>query len=279
MKNLFFGAIVFAHCMHWTLVKCTANDFEAWQTTIVDDEELQAAGTQALFAENTPTVSVFEATTTEPVWATDSPADTSKGTDGQERADANPYDIYCKPQLCLRYNRFGDLVAKKHVACGFNGSFADACPPGRMILRTDAELRKLILDLHNEVRDRLASGAEREAEFAPASRMPTLVWDDELANLAEINVRSCKFEHDECRSTARFLHAGQNLATGSYYLETDILEIVRNLTALWYNEYLDTTQEVLDKYTTEYNATIGHYTQMISDRTTAVGCGIVIYPK
>ncbi|KFB36821.1 AGAP000356-PA-like protein [Anopheles sinensis] len=148
-----------------------------------------------------------------------------------------------------------------------------------MILKTDSELRQMILDLHNEARDRLASGAEKGAEFAPASRMPTVVWDDELANLAEINVRGCKFEHDECRSTDKFLHAGQNLATGSYYLETDILAIVRNLTTLWYHEFEDTTQHVLDNYTTEFNATIGHYTQMISDRTTAVGCGIVIYPN
>uniref|UniRef100_A0A182QSK8 SCP domain-containing protein n=1 Tax=Anopheles farauti TaxID=69004 RepID=A0A182QSK8_9DIPT len=194
-----------------------------------------------------------------------------------EWADTSAYDVYCKPELCLRYNRHGELEAKKHVACGFNGSFAHECPPGRMILKIDSQLRHFILHQHNEVRARLARGDE--ANFAAASRMPTVTWDDELANLAEINVRSCRFEHDECRSTYQFLHAGQNLAVGSYYLETNIFEIVRNLTTLWHNEYADTTQEVLDRYTTDYNATIGHYTQMISDRTVAIGCGIVIYPK
>uniref|UniRef100_A0A182PT93 Venom allergen-1 n=1 Tax=Anopheles epiroticus TaxID=199890 RepID=A0A182PT93_9DIPT len=198
-------------------------------------------------------------------------------TDASEWTDSSAYDVYCKPDLCLRYNRYGELEAKRHVACGFNGSFAGDCPPGRMILKIDAQLRQYILHLHNEVRDRLARGAE--AGFAAASRMPTVTWDDELANLAEINVRSCKFEHDECRSTYQYLHAGQNLAVGSYYLETDIFEIIRNLTGLWHREYMDTTQEVLDKYTTDYNATIGHYTQMVSDRTTAIGCGVVIYPQ
>ncbi|XP_041781124.1 antigen 5 like allergen Cul n 1-like [Anopheles merus] len=197
--------------------------------------------------------------------------------DAVEWAEPSAYDVYCRPDLCLRYNRAGLLEAKRHVACGFNGSFADACPPGRMILKIDAQLRAYILHLHNEVRDRLARG--EEAGFAAASRMPTVTWDDELANLAEINVRSCRFEHDECRSTYQYLHAGQNLAVGSYYLETDIFEIIHNLTGLWHREYLDTTQEVLDKYTTDYNATIGHYTQMVSDRTTAIGCGVVIYPK
>lgn len=28
-----------------------------------------------------------------------------------------------------------------------------------------------------------------------------------------------------------------------------------------------------------FSATIGHFTQMMSDRTTKIGCGIVIYPK
>ncbi|XP_053678066.1 antigen 5 like allergen Cul n 1-like [Anopheles nili] len=207
-------------------------------------------------------------------------ADNIQFEDLVEWTDANAYSVYCRPELCLRYNRLGELVPKKHVACGFNGSFAEECPPGRMILRVDTQLRNFILHLHNDARAKLARGEEHgRTKFASAVRMPTVIWDDELANLAEINVRSCRFEHDECRSTYQFLHAGQNLAVGSYYLETDIFEIVNNLTMLWYHEYLETTQEVLDAYTTEYNATIGHYTQMVSDRTTAVGCGIVIYPK
>uniref|UniRef100_A0A182N0Q9 Venom allergen-1 n=1 Tax=Anopheles dirus TaxID=7168 RepID=A0A182N0Q9_9DIPT len=215
-------------------------------------------------------------TTAAPPESTDPPPEPDYA-DLVEWADASAYDVYCRPELCLRYNRHGELEAKRHVACGFNGSFSDACPPGRMILKIDSQLRQFILHQHNAVRARLASGAE--APFAAASRMPTVTWDDELANLAEINVRSCRFEHDECRSTYQFLHAGQNLAVGSYYLETNIFEIVRNLTALWHNEHADTTQEVLDRYTTDYNATIGHYTQMISDRTAAIGCGIVIYPQ
>ncbi|XP_035794998.1 antigen 5 like allergen Cul n 1-like [Anopheles albimanus] len=195
----------------------------------------------------------------------------------REWVDRAAYQVYCQPELCQRYNEHGVPVARRHVACAFNGSFSAQCPPGRMILRIDAQLSRYIVDLHNDARSRFALGLV--PSFAPAIRMPTVHWDDELANLAEIHVRSCKFEHDECRSTARFLHAGQNLATGSFYLEQDIFGIVRNLTALWYAEYVDAVQEVLDSYTREYMATIGHFTQMISDRSTSVGCGIVLYPQ
>lgn len=31
------------------------------------------------------------------------------------------------------------------------------------------------------------------------------VWNDELAKLAEYNVLSCIFEHDECRNTSKYL--------------------------------------------------------------------------
>ncbi|XP_035919333.1 antigen 5 like allergen Cul n 1-like [Anopheles stephensi] len=245
---------------------CTSNATEPWY-------EVTTAG-----GDESSTEPFTESTSVTPSWMESTePSPSADYADVVEWTDASAYDVYCKPELCLRYNRYGELEPKRHVACGFNGSFAADCPPGRMILKIDAQLRHYILHLHNEARDRLARGVE--PQFAAASRMPTVTWDDELANLAEINVRSCRFEHDECRSTHQYLHAGQNLAVGSYYLETDIFEIVRNLTTLWYNEHVDTTQEVLDRYTTDYNATIGHYTQMISDRTTAIGCGVVIYPK
>uniref|UniRef100_A0A182W654 Venom allergen-1 n=1 Tax=Anopheles minimus TaxID=112268 RepID=A0A182W654_9DIPT len=264
-------AALLVGCILDKVAVCTSDTTASWYdaTTAADvDESSTEPFTEPPFGESISTTPGMEST------------ERSLGADyGDviELADTSAYDIYCKPELCLRYNRYGELEPKKHVACGFNGSFAAECPPGRMILKIDTQLRQYILHLHNEARDRLARGDE--PEFAPASRMPTVTWDDELANLAEINVRSCRFAHDECRSTYQFLHAGQNLAVGSYYLETNIFEIISNLTRLWYNEHRDTTQEVLDKYTTDYNATIGHYTQMISDRTTAIGCGVVIYPQ
>lgn len=37
--------------------------------------------------------------------------------------------------------------------------------------------------------------------YEPAARMATLTYDNELAELAELNVRRCDFEHDRCANT------------------------------------------------------------------------------
>ncbi|XP_062539985.1 antigen 5 like allergen Cul n 1-like isoform X2 [Armigeres subalbatus] len=186
-------------------------------------------------------------------------------------------DFYCQEDLCLQYDFTGQLVAKKHVACGHDRSFAEDCPVGRTLFKIDPQIRAFILHLHNEARNRLANGSV--SGFESALRMPTVEWDDELAELAELNAKSCQFKHDECRNTDLYRQAGQNLALGYYPVAEDIFDILEKLTNLWFNEYKDATQEVMDEYNNLPNVTIGHFTQMVSDRTTKIGCGIVIYPK
>lgn len=39
--------------------------------------------------------------------------------------------------------------------------------------------------------------------YEPATRMGTLKWDSELAKLAEMNVRTCTFGHDNCMNTGK----------------------------------------------------------------------------
>lgn len=186
-------------------------------------------------------------------------------------------DFYCQQDLCLQYDFTGQLVAKRHVACGHDGSFAADCPTGRTLFKIDPQIRMFIIHLHNEARNRLANGSV--SGFESALRMPTVEWDDELAELAELNAKSCQFKHDECRNTNLYRQAGQNLALGYYPVPTDIFDILEKLTNLWFNEFKDANQQVMDEYNNLPNATIGHFTQMVSDRTTKIGCGIVIYPK
>lgn len=194
---------------------------------------------------------------------------------GESAAHEN--DRYCREDLCLQYDQLGRLVQKKHVACGNSGSFAEDCPTGRTLFKIDPQIRAFIIHLHNEARNRLANGSL--PGFESASRMPSVVWNEELAQLAELNTKSCKFEHDECRNTELYRQAGQNLAFGYYPLGEDIFDILEKLTALWFNEYVDADQDVMDEFENPPNATIGHFTQMMSDRTTEIGCGVVIYPQ
>lgn len=78
---------------------------------------------------------------------------------------------YCEPGFC-------DETSDD--ACGLE--FAQECGEDAEIVPLKEE-RKIILDLHNHHRGRLASG--RMPGYAPAVRMPTLKWSDDLAYLAE----------------------------------------------------------------------------------------------
>ncbi|XP_058445546.1 antigen 5 like allergen Cul n 1-like isoform X2 [Malaya genurostris] len=222
---------------------------------------------------------IFEITflpdTTESTESVEDTVSTSLPTTTDPQNDRN--DFYCREDLCLQYDLSGQLVQKKHVACGHDGSFAESCLPGRTLFKIDSQIEAFIIHLHNEARNRLANGSLEG--FEAAFRMPTVMWNDELATLAELNVKSCQFKHDECRNTDLYRQAGQNLALGYYPIDENIFDIIQKLTSLWFNEYKDADQKVMDDFVNPANVTIGHFTQMMSDRTTAIGCGIVIYPQ
>lgn len=86
---------------------------------------------------------------------------------------------------------------------------------------------------------------------------PNLIWDGDIANAATKWASNCKFAH----SNSKY---GENIAAGTYgfYDET-------KLTQLWANEkkYIDckTGKCPFEK--------CGHYTQMVWDTTTHIGCG------
>ncbi|XP_058120667.1 venom allergen 3-like [Anopheles coustani] len=137
----------------------------------------------------------------------------------------------------------------------------------------------LILNEHNTRRSQLASG--QLSPFAPAKRMPTLAWDAELSKQAGNNARSCDYKHDQCRNTAVYSYAGQNLAISYFYGMTKTVEtLITEGIASWWSEYKDTTQGQLDKYPSGYTGpAIGHFTQMASDQTNRIGCAMQYWKK
>lgn len=63
------------------------------------------------------------------------------------------------------------------------------------------------------------------------------VWDDELALLAENNVRSCDYEHDSCTTTSYFTRSGQNLIAqykGQYY---DPIQFIQSSMQTFFDEH------------------------------------------
>lgn len=69
---------------------------------------------------------------------------------------------------------------------------------------------KEILRLHNDYRQKAAQGLIRN--LPPAADMMELVWDRELATIAQAHSSQCQFKHDclDCRKVPRFA-TGQNM--------------------------------------------------------------------
>ncbi|KAL9693544.1 hypothetical protein quinque_012829 [Culex quinquefasciatus] len=180
---------------------------------------------------------------------------------------------YCDPKLCPS--------GEPHIACNGLNKLSTTCGPGAQEVNL-APFQDLILDLHNQLRNRVALGLQnytRYAFFPQAVRMPTLQWDTELATVAATNARRCIYGHDECRSTVRYPYAGQNIGLFSYYALTfTVTELITDFIYDWYSEYTLTTPAFLAKYPRGYTGPdIGHFTQIVSDRTNRIGCSLVTF--
>jgi hypothetical protein len=81
---------------------------------------------------------------------------------------------YCDPNLC------DDGIS--HIACDHFLEFASDCGDEPELIAFGAKEKKIILDLHNHHRERVAAG--KLPGYAPAVRMPVLRWNDDLAYIA-----------------------------------------------------------------------------------------------
>ena len=61
--------------------------------------------------------------------------------------------------------------------------------------------KALILDTFNSLRSRIASGLQ--PRFLTARRMAQMVWNNDLAFLAELNTKTCQMVHDGCINTRK----------------------------------------------------------------------------
>uniref|UniRef100_F6JY57 30.2 kDa salivary antigen 5-related protein n=1 Tax=Phlebotomus tobbi TaxID=33402 RepID=F6JY57_9DIPT len=136
--------------------------------------------------------------------------------------------------------------------------------------------KNLFLKIHNRLRDRFARGSV--PNFKSAAKMPVLKWDNELAKLAEYNVRTCKFAHDQCRATTACPYAGQNL--GQMLSSPDYLDpgyAIKNITREWFLEYKWANQDRTNIYTAgpgKDGKQIGHFTSFIHEKSDKVGCAV-----
>ena len=82
-----------------------------------------------------------------------------------------------------------------------------SCNGGLTARGLSASEKAAALDLHNKLRSKVALGQEARGTTGPqppAADMRQLVWDDELAVIAQRWAEQCSFGHDQERNVDRF---------------------------------------------------------------------------
>ncbi|EDW07433.1 antigen 5 like allergen Cul n 1 [Drosophila mojavensis] len=164
----------------------------------------------------------------------------------------------------------------QHIGCNHNGNWKASCPKDRALVSLSAAEKKVILSYHNEYRNIIAGGSGNR--LPAACRMATMQWDDELAYLASLNVKTCTMTHDNCHNTPAFQYSGQNLAWVSYNGVLNVTDKASVCFKMWYNELPHVNRDIVTSFPAVYNGpVIGHVTVMAADRNTHVGCAASTY--
>ncbi|KAH9581223.1 GLIPR1-like protein 1, variant 2 [Schistosoma haematobium] len=121
----------------------------------------------------------------------------------------------------------------------------------------DPQLQKL-LQYHNDLRRNLT-----ECKFEgqpPAKYLPDLKWDNELASKAKDLANECYFHHNDVNLPHKWEYVGQNIAG---------YQTIEQAFDAWKDEYKE-----YNYYSMSCYGVCGHYTQLVWQNTTHVGCGI-----
>ncbi|KAL7299647.1 hypothetical protein TKK_0007408 [Trichogramma kaykai] len=172
--------------------------------------------------------------------------------------------------------------AQSHTECLFE-DFTPAPNCGYAItLGLNSTEKKAIVDLHNELRMKVARGEELRGAPGPqpaATNMQMLEWDDELAQTAQKWASQCQIgAHDECRKLPKFgKFVGQNVAFHRCKLEERPAEAYPvELARIWYEEvryYNRSNVHRHMKNVSEDHKMTGHYAQFVWAQTNRIGCG------
>ncbi|KAJ8946738.1 hypothetical protein NQ318_002568 [Aromia moschata] len=187
----------------------------------------------------------------------------------------NPYCSIC----CM--NISDDTVGKrcgKHTMCVYEDRAGSNCK-GFISIRFTQDEIAVIVDIHNTLRNKVATGKERRGDPGPqpmASNMRIIEWDPELAIVASRWASQCVFAHDMCRDVSRY-PVGQNIAKGNFALNNDLSFIVS-----WYE-----TVEMFNKagisrfqlrHHNRYPSPL-QYAQLVWAETYQVGCARVAFQR
>merc|ERR1712060_279892 len=176
-------------------------------------------------------------------------------------------------------NGGGDCTAypADHTMTVYPGP-ADECGYELKFTGLDEATKKTLLDKHNELRQKVASGGE--AGQPGASNMRKLVWDDELATIAQRWTSQCIFDHDKVRNLCDGTVVGQNAyqsGTDYEYYDYNVNPEIGDAVQSWYSEVTNPGFSSANINPFVFNHGTGHYTAVVWAETDRVGCGRVYY--
>jgi Cysteine-rich secretory protein family len=101
-------------------------------------------------------------------------------------------------------------------------------------------------------------------------------WNNQLASLADLNVKQCEMKHDDCFRTEKYPQAGQNLAIAMSTSDfLDISFFINNSISSWYEEKSFTSPKQISKCCGGKNFhKIGHFLQIVNEKAATIGCAI-----
>ncbi|KAG5684698.1 hypothetical protein PVAND_013912 [Polypedilum vanderplanki] len=178
----------------------------------------------------------------------------------------NLCDDWCNKKLCPKKG--------PHICCNFKGKFASHCPRKIEILENTPEAIEVLLHEHNLVREKVASG---KLKFDRAARMRVLTWSTKLAYLAECNIKSCLESHDKCRNTEELSYVNQNIYSGTALDPITPQTLYPRCLKKWFDEANKAGKSDLNNY--QGKSSIGHFTQLIHETATEVGCATSWWPE
>ncbi|XP_012342627.1 venom allergen 5-like [Apis florea] len=135
---------------------------------------------------------------------------------------------------------------------------------GKVLLKSDqlsCQDKQLILDEHNNLRQKITFGKIQGMPIA--ANMRELIWDDELADMAQKWASKCAEIHDPFRHIRRF------------YVEQNIL---KTISSTQFNDVPNWRQTIYNWFNeAQYKSGISHYNQIFSSNSYLIGCGYTYY--
>ncbi|XP_072934002.1 uncharacterized protein [Epargyreus clarus] len=191
-----------------------------------------------------------------------------------------------QPYCTLRYRRLCQGKGQ-HVGCQYPNQPGPgpACHNYTQIQFT-SELRHFIISYINKRRQRIAAGTERcrgGALIPKPQIMMMVVWDRELALLAQRLADQCSFIHDDCRATVRYPYAGQTVGEvrwrgfsegdGGWSLSAQ--RAMRRVFDAWWGERRRVRpQQLMSPFRLGTKGSAwGHFSQLAVWALAAAGCG------